>query len=195
MSKRRITLAGVVAVCVLVFSGLVDIGTAGASKPVITASGDITCTGSGILKGFTYGNPPGFTATIHIKGRINLACTGSTGTPGVTISSAKLQGFLTYTGDCTPDYRWNFGIVWRSKQAKINPTAMNFFNAQGTPSGWSLPGQGGTSEVTGSWAGTDTASGTISGSSQMIESHCLAGQDPDHKFRKFKYATTVTVSL
>jgi hypothetical protein len=193
MAGRRVVIAGLVVACIAGLSGLLGVESAGAGKPVITASGDLACSGFGKSKTLTSGSAPAFNALSAFKTK--PGCTGTTGTPGVTILKAKLQGVFTHTGDCSPDYAWTFIISWKSKQAKVHSTTVVFSNAQATPQGWTMPGPGGTSTVTGSWAGTNTASAVVTGSPATIEGHCTGGPDPKGRPRKLVGGAGVTLFL
>jgi hypothetical protein len=153
-------------------------GTAQAAKgPSITATGDAACSGSGKVKALGYGASPSFHAQVAAK--LKMGCAGSTGNPAVTIKSAKVGGIMIHNGDCTPDGPWSFAIVWKAKGGRMTSTNVYFSNSTVTPTGWTAPGPGGTATVTGSYAGTNTSSVTISGPSSTIQGWCT--QPPGRK--------------
>lgn len=144
-------------------------------KPVVTAVGSVTWSG-GIGKGKV--SPP-FTLTAQPGTRVTTSkfkggtCSGTTGNPAVTPSSAKITATSTSPNantTCvdlqTPSETatvTQVDIKWKANGGKINPTHIVFTTLQGgVPAmGFTSPGPTGTATVTGSYAGDNATSQVV----------------------------------
>jgi hypothetical protein len=190
--------AGAFLAIALVGSGLGvagDVVPAGAKpKPVITATGNVSCQGSGKMKAAAGWTGSTFFAAAAAK--LTIGCTGSTGNPAVTVKKGKAIATWSSSGanSCALSGAWRVAIGWKGNGGKINPTSMTYSNSQVTGSGWSFPGSGGTATVTGSWASTGESAGSISGPSQSFKSLCQAGP-PSSPTKPTKSVTFASVAF
>ncbi len=172
---RRILVAGMAVA--LGAGGLVAgaATAAGASKPVVTAVGSVTCGAPGSGKAKI--SPPYLATTPQpgtrtVSSKFKSTCSGTTGNPLVTPTSAKISGVSMSSaattcvdllvGGETPTST-TVDIKWKASGGKINPTHIVFTSINGfsgPPSGFVLPGPTGVATVTGSYAG-DTAVSTV----------------------------------
>lgn len=165
---RKIALAATSAA--LAFGGIAVLSSpAGAAKPTITATGNVSCSITGKIKI----NPPLTnvnTSPSVISGKVKGTCTGSTES-GVTPAKVKIGISYTTSGPGTCNGLaepgvdpFTFALAWRGSGGKINPSTatLNGFVLTGVPNfGFDLPNPSGPSPratVTGSYAGTNTAS-------------------------------------
>jgi hypothetical protein len=165
---RRIGLSALAGV--LAFGGIVVMSSpAGAAKPTITATGNVTCQITGKVKL----DPPltnASTVPSHVTGKLKGSCTGST-EQGVTPVKVKItvdsQG--TEPGTCSGLAQgsvnpFNFNLTWKGSGGKINPTTatMKGFVVTAVPNfGFDLPNPAASapqSSATGSYAGTNNGS-------------------------------------
>jgi hypothetical protein len=188
----RIRKVGVAALAsALALGGLVagSVGVAAAKKPVLTATGHVTCTG-GTGKGKV--SPPFGLASAGSGPRVTTSkfkggtCSGTTQDPTVTPISAKISATSTSpnsTTTCvdlqTPQETatvTQVDIKWKANGGKINPTHITFTTLQGgVPAmGFTSPGPSGTATVTGSYAGDDaTSQVVVSDSVATLTAACL----------------------
>lgn len=173
MIRRMAVSAAAVA---LLTSGLVAGGvtSASAGKPLVTAVGSATCGAPGSGKGkvvppFTLVAQPGNRVTTS---KFKTTCTGTTGNPLVTPTSAKIVSTSTSSAAATCVTLQAGGeaatntvvdIFWKASGGKINPTHIVYTTILGgTPAnGFTLPGPTGTATVTGSYAGNDSVSQVV----------------------------------
>jgi hypothetical protein len=152
---------GILGATVALGVGMLGVGTAGAAKPTVNASGTMHCTVTGKVK--IAPNPLVFSSTagstVFAAKIKSSACTGSS---GVT----KAQGTLTATlptSDCTslaalPFPAASFGTKVKFKGAAKYNSSTTSFTAGGTfgvtdPITMDLPGGGTSSVGSGSFAG------------------------------------------
>ena len=144
-------------------------GTAGAAKPTITATGDVSCDITGKVKI----DPPlrnTNTTPSNVTGKLKGVCTGTT-QQGVTPAKVKIvvnyqgSGPGTCNGLAQPNTDpFNLSLTWKGSGGKINPSSavLKGFVLTGTPNfGFDLPNPSAPdpkSTVTGSYAGTNNAS-------------------------------------
>jgi hypothetical protein len=165
---RRMTVAA--AVAALGLGGLLAAGApiaSAAKPPPFNASGTVHCTGPGKIK-----LTPPLTNTPAAgqrtaKGKFQLNCTNGgagspTGNPAVKVNTGKVTVTSTSSasGTCstllgTNNTPFVADVKWKTAGGKINNTHIVWSNVNGTASGFDLPGTGGTSTVTGSYAGED----------------------------------------
>jgi hypothetical protein len=143
--------------------------TAGAAKPTITATGDVSCAIGGKVKI----DPPlrnTNTAPSTVTGKLKGTCTGTT-QQGVTPTKVKMA--LTYAGsgpgtcnglaEPTED-PFTINLTWKGDGGKINPSTATLkgFVISGVPNfGFDLPNPNAASPqstVSGSYAGTNNSS-------------------------------------
>ena len=171
---RRIAVSA--AAVALLTSGLVagGITSASAGKPLVTAVGSATCGAPGSGKGkvvppFTLVAQPGNRVTTS---KFKTTCTGTTGNPLVTPTSAKIVSTSTSSAAATCVTLQMGGeaptntvvdIFWKASGGKINPTHIVYTTILGgTPAnGFTLPGPTGTATVTGSYAGNNSVSQVV----------------------------------
>lgn len=171
---RRIAVSA--AAVALLTSGLVAGGvtSASAGKPLVTAVGSATCGAPGSGKGkvvppFTLVAQPGNRVTTS---KFKTTCTGTTGNPLVTPTSAKIVSTSTSAASATCVTLQMGGeaptntvvdIFWKASGGKINPTHIVYTTILGgTPvNGFTLPGPTGTATVTGSYAGNNSVSQVV----------------------------------
>lgn len=154
----------------------------GAAKPTIPATGHVRCEGTLKLRAYLIAVIPlltpradGSTVRVPVKG--TLPCTGTTGNSKVRVTTLKVQGVLVRTFESVFDSLWSgvkptpwtFNLKWHSVGGRLNPSTVTFTNYKGTD--WHPPAPpsasivmpvapGGTSIVSGSYAGSST--GTLS---------------------------------
>lgn len=158
---RRITAA---ACAVALGTGalvVAGVESAGAAKPVITATGNVHCIGAGKAKLAPPLNNTPAVGTRVTTAKFKMNCTGTTGNAAVTVSSAKVTATMNQSasGTCltllgTQNSPFNVDFKWKATGGKINPTHITYSNFDATATGFNLPGTGGNSTVTGSWAGS-----------------------------------------
>jgi hypothetical protein len=169
---KRITVAATA--MTLAVGGLVGgaAQSAGAAKPPpFDAVGSVTCgaPGSGKAKiSPPFSLTPGV-GTRTTTSKLKTTCTGTTGNPAVTPTSAKINSTslsdaagtcitLSVGGEAATDT--NVDISWKAAGGKINPTHIHYTTILGgVPAhGFTLPGPTGLVTVTGSYAGNSAIS-------------------------------------
>ncbi len=178
------------ALAVALIGAFVATGTslAGAAKPVVTASGTVSCGAPASGKGTV--SPP-FKLTPGVgarttKSTLNLKCTGTTTNALVTPISAKVvtkSVSPTSATTCTnlqsaseSKTITTTDITWKASGGKINPTHIVFSTSQtGVPAlGSTAPGPTGISTITGSYARDATVWKVVASDSlQTLTSACL----------------------
>jgi hypothetical protein len=178
---RRIAL--IVSAVAVAFGLLAESTSSAGAAPAsaVTFKGTATCSFSGTLT-----SNPGIkltTGTYKLTFSGSLShCSGNTSQGGVTITGGTLSTSATATGSCTS---LSLGspagtITWKANLPGAAPTKLSFSNASvksGTPITVSLPGSGGTSKATGSFAGTKSrATAIVAQSQSTLTSECKASK-------------------
>jgi hypothetical protein len=172
----------------------------GGSRPTISATGDVRCTGRVKFKVAMSGTGASFSGAGIYKGK--LACAGTTGNSLVRVTGAKVAGGFSHSGSCTvvgthaTGSRTLLGpiaIAWTAKGGQIQPSFASFNSLVASAFGLRMPMTSplGTSNVTGSYAGFDTASGVLL--TQLVtamENQCALGGST-----KTKAGGTLTITL
>jgi hypothetical protein len=193
MGVRRFVTGAIVMALVIGAVGL-DASVAGAAKPVITATGDVTCTGTGTVKTGTRTTGAVFEAAF--KMRVSLACTGTTGDPRVKVKRAKLKMDWSHQGACSfasTEGGIRTRIDWKAVGGFINPSVVSTSNSSVSSSGWSAPATDppGSVGVGGSYQSVGSAHITISsGIGAVALSMC-----GNPRIRTRSAPATVTLSL
>jgi hypothetical protein len=170
-------------------------GGGGAIRPLVTATGDVTCVGGLKFKAGLTGSGGSFSVSAFYKG--TLGCTGTTGNGAVQVTRAKVFGQFQHFGSCTiqgvsgsASGLGPITIAWGAKGGTLTGTTVSFTNEGASGAGWQMPASGGTSEVIGSYAGNGTASGAIlSTAVTSMESSCGVQK------LKTSYPATMVISL
>jgi hypothetical protein len=170
-------------------------GGGGAIRPLVTATGDVTCVGGLKFKAGLTGSDGSFSVSGFYRG--TLGCSGTTGNGAVQVTQAKVFGGFQHFGSCTiqgvSGSAWGLGpisISWGANGGTLTGSTLSFTNERASGAGWQMPASGGTSEVIGSYAGNGTASGAIlSTAVTSMEGSCGV--------RKLKtsYPATMVISL
>ncbi|MGZ6996003.1 MAG: hypothetical protein ACXVIM_12390 [Acidimicrobiia bacterium] len=187
--------------------GLLATGStfAGAAKPApFDASGAVHCTGPGKVKlSPPLTNTPA-AGTRTINGKFLWNCTNGgagspTGNPAVTVRTGKMTVTASAPGSdtCstllgTSPTTFTTDTKWKSSGGKVNPSHIVWSNVNGTSTGFDLPGTGGTSTVTGSYAGENaTAHAAIS----SAELSALASKCSGKGIKVIHFAPSSTLDL
>jgi len=163
--NRRIAVAATAVACGL--GGLVAAGSsvAGAAKPPpFDATGTVSCKGPGKVKLTPPLSNTPQAGTRTIVGKFNWNCTanggGTTGNPAVKVNTGKMAVSATASASdtCstllgTINVPFTADVKWKTAGGKVNPSHIVWSNVDGSASGFDLPGTGGTSTVSGSYAG------------------------------------------
>jgi hypothetical protein len=201
---RRVSIAATAALLGL---GLVvaGVGSAGAMKaPPFDATGTVHCTGPGKVKlSPPLSNTPQ-TGTRTAIGKFNWNCTNGgsgspTGNPAVKVNTAKMSfsASLPASDTCstllgTINHAFTADVKWKTAGGKINGTHIVWSNVNGTASGFDLPGTGGTSTVTGSYAGESATAHAAIDSTQLSQ---LASKCSGKGIKKISFSPSSTFDL
>jgi hypothetical protein len=202
---RRITVAA--AVTALGLGGLLAAGSplaSAAKPPPFDATGTVHCTGPGKIK-----LTPPLTNTAQAgqrtaNGKFNLNCTNGgagspTGNPAVKVNTGKVTVSSTQSasGTCatllgTGTASFVADIKWKTAGGKINATHVVWSNYDATANGFDLPGTGGTSTVTGSYAGEDAVAHAAISSQELAS---LASKCDGKGIKNIKFFPSSTFDL
>ncbi len=178
--SRRIVVVSVSTLAV----GLLAISATTASAAPTTAvtfKGYAKCGFSGTLTstpGITNTSAP---LTIKLTGTLTT-CTGNISQGGVKITGGRAAGVVHATASCTSlnSIAPSMTITWTANSPGATPTKLGFSNASvadGAPITVTLPGSGGTSKATGSFAGTkSTALLVVQQSAGTVSSQCATSK-------------------
>jgi hypothetical protein len=160
-------------------------GASGNKKPIINATGDLSCSGPIKMKAAVNGTGTSLSVAAKYTGK--LTCQGSTGNPNVRITTALVQGQYSHQGGCSVlGVQSDFGassigniyLTWKATGGKANATTVRYSNHDARSDGWRLPATNpaGTSNVTGSYAGTGGSSAVIgTGAPAALSGMCSGG--------------------
>ncbi len=178
MGVRKLLAGGVVLALATTGLAFVATSSAGAAKPVVTAVGSVSCLGSGRVKAITQGVSPN--NQVLLAAKIKAGCSGTTGNPNVTVTSAKISLSLHHTGDCGATFpsQISVGIKWKAQGGKVTSTGFTA-NADGNSYGWSFPSASGPSGSSGgSYASSNPPNGNIAGMINALRLGCLSPKQP-----------------
>ena len=185
----------------LTISGPGGGGGGGSVKPVITAQGDVRCSGPVTMKLAMNGNAPNYYAVGFFKG--TLGCSGSSGHPAVTPTQVKVSGTFNHSGGCavygvhdrsgsSTTSVSDLSLLWKAKGGTMLGSSVSYSNFRASGFGWQLPAAftAGTSQVIGSYAGQGTSSATMASAiASAIQAGCGSTTD------KVTVGGTLTINL
>jgi hypothetical protein len=202
---RRVSIGAVAALLGLGAVAAVGVSGAGAAKaPPFNATGTVHCTGPGKVKLSPplTNTPAAGTRTATAKFQFNCTNGGSgspTGNPNVKVNTAKVgaTASLPASDTCssllgTSTSGFTADVKWKTAGGKINPTHIVWSNFNGTATGFDLPGTGGTSTVTGSYAGESATVHAAISSAQLSQ---LASKCDGKGIKKISFSPSSTFDL